>query len=123
MGFVEMALGDYKEKEVLPEGEYTLRVAGSDWNDAHTTLSIWHDVEGVENAKTVFFNINLPKQGDSKKTIDAKLGFTVGYLKLFGIEFGPEGFNEEDLLGATARCRLKISEYEGIPRNEIVVSF
>jgi len=122
MAFINMNLGEAKEKEVLPEGEYDLVI--EDYtpvmeNDKLIALSVRHSVDGHPEAKAVFNRINLPTEGDTEEKRNNKLLFAIAYLALFGIEWTAAGFDTDELQGSRGKCFLKVQEYEGVLSNQI----
>lgn len=126
MSFIDMALGEAQEKDVLPEGEYDLIIEGAEnkvSDKGKKMISIRHSVDGEPNARTVFHNLNLVSSDDDPDTANSKLLFAIAYLKAFEIPYEGAGFNIDDFPGARGRVKLAQKEYNGVISNEIKLSF
>jgi len=120
--FVSIPLGDYKEKEVLPEGEYDLIIESAERIEdpgKKPRVSIRHSIDGYPNAQAVFHNIFLELSDDPEKA-NTQMGFIRSYLELAGIEYGANGFDPEAIEpGTRFTCTLTQNEYEGKISNQI----
>jgi hypothetical protein len=121
MPFVNAPIGDAKEKEPVPEGEYELIIedvsvieeAGKD------RVSIRHSINGQPDAAAVFHNIQLTLSDDAEKA-NWQLLFMRAYLNLFEIPWKDGGFDTDEIEpGMSATCQLGVKEYEGRVSNEI----
>jgi hypothetical protein len=127
MPFIEQPMGDHVEKEVVPEGKYTLRIYNYKvfYEEDQTTpksIMIMHEIDGEPDAKPVMFFMNLVRPQDNENTRHWKLAFQKGYLKRFGLDFTNSGFDPDEWMGATAEVNLvqAARDNEG---NEIVNEF
>jgi len=120
MSFIEMPIGEAVEKEVLPEGTYSLVVDDATYveRDGKRRISIRHTVEGEAGVKTIFHNIFLDLSDDEEKA-NTQLLFTKAYLELFEIPYKDNGFALDDIIGSRADCSLIINEYNGVESNQI----
>lgn len=131
MPFIEVeGLNESYEDQVVPEGEYELRVtaAQAKRNKADTRDMILAvcAIEGsdVANPRSVFYNMNFPNKDDSADGRRLMMQAVTRFLKHFDIAFEANGINPEDMVGATASCLLKQEEIEGTDgemRNIIVL--
>jgi len=121
MTFIKMPLGDAKEKEVLPEGEYTLVVEDAEYveKDGKARISVRLSVDGYPNAKTVFHSISLISPDDDEDKANTKLLFAKAFCEAFDIPYGADGFELEDFPGARGTVFLTQEEYEGDVNNRI----
>ena len=122
MSFINVPLGDAKEKEVLAEGEYTVRAESAELDTENQCIVVRHSVEGEPDAKAVFHRIWLPRESDDEEKVNNKLLFAKAYLELMGVGYDSNGFDEQDIVGQSARCNLKQDEWEGTLKNEIKLS-
>ncbi len=119
MSFIEMPLEDAVEKEVMPEGEYDLRIEDAKLADSGEGINVRLIIDGEPNAKSVFHYISLVKPGDDPDKRNNKLLFAKAFCKAFSIPTESGGFNLEDFYGATGRVFLVQDEYEGALNNKI----
>ena len=47
------------------------------------------------------------------------LGILKTFLSVCGVEWTPQGFDTNDVMGAAVRCALKTETYEGVERSKI----
>lgn len=122
MSFVKINLKDAKEPEIVPEGEYDLRIvkvmdSETKKKDPMTVLTIKIETTEVPNPAPVQHFITYPNGGqwDDMRQLEIKR-----LLTLFGVRFDEAGFDTEELLGATARCLLTQDEGDdGVVRNRL----
>jgi hypothetical protein len=109
MPFVNVALGDAKEPEAAPEGEYDLRIVKSEDGESKagnpmTTVYIKIEDSAVPNAALVRHWITYPDRQTPPDQVQMRLLDIARFLQCFGIPHEGAGFNTDDLLGATGRC-------------------
>lgn len=122
MSFVKIDLTKAKEAEVVPEGEYDLRVVKvtdgeTKKKDPMTTLVLRIEDAAVSNPAPVMHYITYPNGGqyDDMRSLEIKR-----LLTLFNVAFDRDGFNSEELLGQTAKCLLVLEEGDdGVVRNRM----
>ena len=119
MSFLKIeGLGDAKEPQLLPECKTTLVVADvhsyqSDKN-GRTICRIRHDVqdERFDEANNIMHWLSFPMEEDEPETVKLLVRGLKRYLVMAGITFEAEGFNEEDLYGATFEAQILQEESE-----------
>jgi len=122
-------LNEVPEEAAVPEGEYDLRVVNVEStrtkaNDRDmVALAIRVEDSAFPAAKLVRHYAVLPNENDFEED-DGRMAalFLRGLKRLlavFEVEFGEEGFETEDLDGATGRCFLNVREYNGEDQNEL----
>lgn len=132
MSFIQVNLGeDIKEKSNVPAGPYTLQIEdiGDKPSKAGSNmLTIRHNIQGHPDAKKVINYITLPTEGDDEEAVRNKSVGLKRYLTLVSIEFTDEGFDIEELYGATFEANLEVEMVEpdgGQPyeQNRLVTPF
>ena len=109
MAFIEIDLGGVKEAEAVPEGTYDLRVAAFDLmkskkgNDMYKAVIIIED-ERYPNAKPMSEYLTLPGKDHDEAARAFLLRSLKRFLAVFGVPFEANGFNDEDVVGATGHC-------------------
>jgi len=130
MTFLQVGgLGDAKEPQLLPETRTTLVV-----DDVHTYESdkngrtitrIRHNVddERYTECNAVMHWLSYPMEDDEPETARLLTRGLKRYLVMSGVPFEAEGFNEEDLYGASFEANIIQDENEesGEVFNKIVV--
>ena len=110
MGFIDIALSDAGEPEIVPEGAYDLRVAKFN-GEARTAedkpklyaLIVIEDGEHPD-AAPIHLNMTVPDNDHPhKKFLITQIA---RFCQAFGIEYEDGGFNDEDVEGATANLFL-----------------
>lgn len=127
MTFIAMNLGDAKEPEVVPDGDYELRVFAWEEKEGDSdkrgmilvSMEILDPPKDVPNPAPVFFNILFQKDGDEEKTTSFILLNNARFLTALGVPFEDGGFDPDDLQGASGTLPLTVGEYNGEPKNEI----
>jgi hypothetical protein len=123
MTFISQPMTDHKEKEAVPEGRYTLRIADYKVryldNGQPKNIMVVMEIDGELDAKPVmfFYNLTTPDMDPDKKYW--YLAFQKGFLRKFGLEWSDEGVDPDDWLGATAEMNLiqETDERTGEVRN------
>lgn len=123
MSFIEVALDEsVKERSAVPEARYPLVVL--DFSDKESgkgsaMLTIVHEIEGEPDAAPVKHWITLPTKGDDADTIRMKQLGMKRYLTMAGIPFEENGFDTDDLIGASfdadLSCDLIEEDKDGNP--------
>lgn len=126
MPLISIPLGDDWEDKAVPDGEYDLVIedanektskAGSEMVEVRIAIQ-----DGdYPNSAAVWEYLVFPKEDDEERTKRLQMRNLVRFLTVFGIPFEADGFNSEDLIGATGRCMLKQEEYEGNVSNKLVL--
>lgn len=117
MGFVKVQLDEVKEGQVVPEGEYELRIikvedGESKKGNMMTTVLIKIEDAGIPNPNVIRHWLvhptsDLPPDQKQMRLLDIKR-----FLTLFGVAFDRGGFDSDDLLGQTAKCEVRQEEGE-----------
>jgi hypothetical protein len=126
MPFIEVkGLGDEYEDEVVPEGNYDLRITdatdGRNKADTSDQIRVILSVENseVSNPGAVFHYLTFPNEGDDDEQRRGKMRNITRFLKIFSVPFEKNGVNSEDIVGATGNCLVVMDEFEGIPNNKL----
>jgi hypothetical protein len=125
MSFINLDLTGVKEGEIVPEGEYDLRIVKVEDGESRkgnqmTTVTIRIEGTDVPNPAPVQHYItyptpDLPDNQKYMRLLDIKR-----FLTLFEVPFDKAGFDSEELLGQTARGMLTQEEgNDGIIRNRL----
>lgn len=127
MSFIRVRLDDsVKEPEVGPEGLYDLRIVKAEDGESKrgnpmTTVTIRIEGPGdcsqynIFNHWIIYPTDDTPDGQVRMRTLEIKR-----FLSCFGIPFGPEGFDSEELVGATGRSLITQEEGDdGIVRNRL----
>lgn len=125
---------DYEDKPA-PEGKYDLRIRSAkeqlSKGKADQVLCLI-DIEGADGTAPIFHYLTFPlskKQAqernvepDDEKKFRDKMRFITRFLDLFEVPYEANGFNTEDLVGASAKD-VDITQEEGFegggPTNSI----
>ncbi len=129
MAFVKVAL-DAQEPSVAPDGEYDLRIVKCDEKKTgpnskipgEPMLAVMIVIEepGAEYLP-IWHNLMIPTKNTAEDNVQRyKLGIQ-RFLSTFGIAGDADGFDTDDMVGATGRCNVVQTEDErnGEPRNEL----
>lgn len=131
MPFINARIGDAKESEPVPDGQYDLRIAKVDEKKSKKPphydmllLTITIEDPNFPNASPVFHNMLFPKEDTEERTANL---FQLGNARLltaFGVPFDDNGFDSDDLLGATAKG-ITVQQEEnpetGDPTNRLIL--
>ena len=118
MPFISVALQDAKEPEAVPEGEYDLRIMKHEDGESKksgnpmTTIFIKIEDAAHPNAALVRHWLVPPTNETPADQRQMRLLDIKRFLTAFNIPMEGEGFNSDDLDGATARCMLTQDEDE-----------
>lgn len=120
MAFINVAIKDAKESEVVPEGEYDLRIVKSEDKDskagnAMTVVMIQIISDEYPNASPLNHFITYPSENGSEAGNAMKLRDIARFLQTFKIPYTDEGFDTDDLQGAEGTCFL--DQEEGQDKN------
>ena len=108
MGFISLPLEDVKEPEVVPDGNYDLRIikaedgrskAGNDM----TSIMIKVEDDRYPDAQVIRHWLTYPDEDTPKDQRYLRLLDIKRFLLAFGIPY-EKGFESEDLVGATGKC-------------------
>lgn len=123
MGFVNLNLGNVKESHSVPAGRYRLVIASAEEGvsrekkNPQFELSI--NIEGHDNTYPVRHWLSLPTPKDDERTASAKALFLKRFLVLFNIPHTDDGFDPDDLIGATADAELSLTDPEENENKEV----
>jgi hypothetical protein len=104
-------LAEIKESRPVPAGKYGLTIASVEEGKSKSglpQLKVSIGIDGHDDAPNVSHYISLPSAGDEKSA--AKALFLARFLALFNIGYDADGFDTDDLPGATATGELTLSE-------------
>jgi hypothetical protein len=111
MPFIQAPIADAKEDELVPEGGYELRIADvqdKDSKKGDAMLQIMIEVTNppaqIQAPAPIFHYVSLPNEKDDAKTTQYKLKMIRRLLSVFNVPFEDNGFNSDDLNGATGTC-------------------
>lgn len=111
MAFIKVALSDAKESDVVPEGEYDLRIVKAEDKDSKagnpmTVVMIQIVSEEYPNASPLNHFITYPSDNGSEGGNAMKLRDIARFLQVFSIPHTEDGFDTDDLQGAEGNCYL-----------------
>jgi hypothetical protein len=109
MPFINAAMDDVREDKPVEEGEYDLRITSvkeKESKKGQPMLEVMLKIEGREGegASPIWHYLlfNSPDQAAARmQALDLKR-----FLTLFNVPVDPNGFNSDDLVGATASCMV-----------------
>lgn len=118
----EMFANTY-EPEVVPEGEYQLRIINTEDKKSEKTGTEYEQVTleimDKPRAKNVYYNVFFPKADDDEKRKNNKLNGIQRFIKAFGHEV-TEGFTFKTMIGSTSWGILKeVDDGEYGNKNEV----
>jgi hypothetical protein len=122
VSFIDQALQTRKEKEVAPEGEYTLTIEDARLRPDGRNVSIRLSIDGHPEYIAVFHNMALVQDGDDEDKANTKRLFQAAFLEAFDIPF-EDGYDLQDFPGSKGTVRLTQDEYQGRVSNNIALSF
>lgn len=126
MSFIKLAIDDIKEGEVVPEGEYDLRIVSakdgtSKAGNQMTTVMIKIEDAGMPNPNLVGHWLVYPDESVDKEQKQMRLLDIKRFLSCFGVAIDG-GFDSDDLVGQTGRCFLRQEQGEdGKTYNRLVL--
>lgn len=114
MGFMEAPLADAPEEKLPPEGTYDLRIAskkvGMNKAETRKQISCFIVIEGAEeDYMGINHYLTFPNEDDWREEKDKAKRMLRGvnrFLHMFSVPNTPNGFDPDDLDGATARGRV-----------------
>lgn len=117
MSFISVDLGDdIQEDKPVDEDNYTLTINTAEETESKRSgaamIVITHSIDGHPDAALVYHNMVLPKEDDDEKVRRFKLLNIKRYLALVGIEFDPNGFDADELVGMSFDAYLTKDEIE-----------
>jgi hypothetical protein len=115
MAFIKAELKDVKEAEAVAEGEYDLRIMKVDEGESKKgnpmlTLSIKIENAPIKNPAMVRHWIVLPDTDTPEDQVQMRMLELKRLLAAFGVRYDGEGFDTEDLVGATGKAFLTQEE-------------
>lgn len=122
MAFIKAELGNTKEPEAAPEGEYDLRIAKATRKDSkagNKMTEVILQIEGGNFSPVFHYLIDVTR--DTAENVRQMRELELKrFLTVFGIKFEDGGYDDEDLQGATGRVFLIQEEDENsVTRNKL----
>jgi len=126
MAQIEVPFDDAPEEEIPKEGTYDLRVmmkeVGTSKSSGRPQITVMLKIEGDVDYVPIYHYLTFPTMEDfdeePQKARNA-VRRVARFCTVFGIEMGPQGFDDEALDGATGRCLVRLEEYEGEDRPKL----
>lgn len=106
--FINMNLGGVSEPKPVPNGRYRLTIAEAEFKPEKNYVQVSIGIDGHVEAPNLRHWISFPKEGDEAGTIQYKKLMMKRFLVQFQIPYNEDGFNVEDLPGATAEGNLSV---------------
>lgn len=108
MAFIKADLKDVKEASAVPEGEYSLRILKVEEGESKKgnpmlTLLIKIEDAQVKNPAPMRHWIVLPDRDTPEDQVQMRMLELKRLLATFGIRYDGEGFDTDDLVGATGK--------------------
>jgi hypothetical protein len=108
LAFIKADLKDVKEAAAVPEGEYALRILKVEEGESKKgnqmlTLTIKIEDSGIKNPAPMRHWIVLPDSSTPDDQVQMRNLELKRLLAAFGIKEDGEGFDTDDLTGATGR--------------------
>ena len=128
MTFIKAPLADGGEEVAPPESMYDLRIAskkvGRNAADTRDQVHLYIVIEGHEEEDYMGINhwLTFPNEEDLlefKEKAKIMLRSTNRFLTVFGVNYGADGFDEEDLDGATGSCMVYLEKRKDADGNEM----
>jgi hypothetical protein len=128
--FINAAMGDAPEEGLVEEGRYDLRIMNKEVKPSkkgdRTVLHVMIGVEGVPDVAPIMHFLTFPNEVDWKENSEMAKNFlrrVKRFCTIFNVAFQSDGFNADDLDGATADDVLLKVEMgdDNTERNTIVV--
>lgn len=123
MGFIETAFDEAPELETPSAGEKNLTIVsverGRKSKSGGQQIGCAIRVEDEPDTELIYHYLTFPTQQDWEDRPEAAKTMTrmnKRFLAVFGVDYGPKGFDDEELDGATGRCTVVHEMYEGEPR-------
>lgn len=111
---IPLNLTEVQESRPVPNGRYDLVIAsaeeGKSKDGTKDQIRVSLGIQGHETAPNVTHFISLPGAGDEPQKANFKLLMLKRFLHTFRVPFDADGFNVDDLPGASATCDLTQSE-------------
>lgn len=111
MGFIEAALGDAPEEQLPPEGAYDLRIVhkatGTNKAETRKQVKVLVRIEADEDYQPINHYLTFPNDEDWQDRPDTAKLMLRGinrFLEVFNVPNQANGFNDDDLDGATGKC-------------------
>ena len=107
MPFIKVDLGDAQEQENVPEGSYDLRIIKVEDKDSKsgnpmTVCTIKVEDPEYANARLINHFIVQPSKDHTPEVKAMMILNTARFLHTFNIPYTDQGYNSDDLQGATA---------------------
>lgn len=115
MPFINVDLNNAQEPDIVPEGSYNLRIVKAEDGESKqgnemTTVYIKVESDDFPNSQIIKHWLTYPNSGTPEDQRAMRLIDIKRFLTCFGIKFEGEGFNSEDLVGATGECLVTQEE-------------
>ena len=119
VAFIKADLKDVKEAEAVPEGEYSLRILKVDETESkkgNPMLALVIKIEDapIKNPAPVRHWIVLPDRDTPDDQVQMRMLELKRLLAAFGIRYDGEGFDTEDLIGATGKALVTQEEGDDV---------
>ena len=112
--YIPLDLGNVQESKPVASGYYDLVVTGCEETKTKEKgkpqLKITVGIIGHEDAPNVMHFVGLPAPGDEPKAATFKALLLKRFLVLFKVPHSAEGFDIDDVIGATAHAELILDE-------------
>lgn len=122
MTFIDQALATRQEKEVAPEGEYSLTIEDAKLRPDGKNVSVRLSIDGHPEYRPVFHNMSLVQDSDVEDKANTKRLFQAAFLEAFDIPF-EAGYELADFPGSRGTVPLTQDEYQGVVSNNIALKF
>ena len=127
MTFIKAPLADGGEEVLPPESMYDLRIAskkvGRNKADTRDQIHLYIVIEGHEEEDYMGINhwLPFPNEEDMQDTNRKKMMLRSinRFLTVFNVNYGADGFDEEDLEGAQGNCMVYLEKRTDADGNEM----
>ncbi len=128
MAFIKSRLGDAVEPTTPPEGNYDLRIvtkeAGRNKAGTRDQVRCYIVIEGDDDYMGINHWLTIPSEEDWQEEPDKAKRMELAnrrFLTMFGVQYTAEGFDDDDLPGATAHGLVKLDAGDdGTPYPRVV---
>lgn len=116
MARIALNVTDAVESEIVPEGEYDLRIVravdGPSKDGTRTNIKVTIAIESADhpNAQPITHYLSTPKDDDADNTVNFMKLNIARFCQAFGIDYDDDGFDTDDFEGKTATLPVRIEE-------------
>lgn len=119
MPFIQAAMDEAAEAEVVPEGQYHVRNYSAEVKQSKRgsdMIVVTSIVESAEhpNAAPIMTYLSLPTDEDEPKAKAFKLLQLARFCACFEIAFDSTGFDTDDIAGSEGDCLVKQESYQPV---------